>query len=230
MQGWPTIRMRLRPAWWVVRVDACLLCDAPAGHIPNLCGACAAALVRLPPHQPFVAFPYTPPISTLVQWMKFDACLPAALTLGSLLAEAVVEGRLLIPDALLPVPLHARRLRSRGFNQAFEVARPLARWLDRPLLSSACIRVRATRPQSSLQTARERRDNVAGVFRVRRCLDGLDTVAIIDDVLTTGATVLELARVLRGAGVRRVLVWACAGPAGAAIKRRDSPPTGRCSR
>jgi ComF family protein len=227
LRGWPTTWKWLRQAWCATIPAACLLCDAPAGNVPNLCSACAAALVRLPPRQRFAAFPYTPPISTLIQWMKFEANIPAAQALGALLAEAVIEAGMVIPDALLPVPLHASRLRSRGFNQSLELARPLAQRVGRPLLACACVRVRATRPQSSLQTARERRQNVADAFRVRQHLDRLDTVAIIDDVVTTGATARELVRVLRSAGVRQVLVWACAGPA---VKRRDSPPTGHCSR
>jgi ComF family protein len=130
----------------------------------------------------------------------------------------------------VPVPLHRSRLRTRGFNQALELARPLARCLRRPLLTRACVRIRATRPQSSLDTAAERRRNVAGAFRVCRPLHGVARLAIVDDVLTTGATVQELARSLRAAGVGQVLVWACAGRRDDRIRRRGWPPTGRCSR
>ena len=92
MQGllcWDRLRSALLP-------DTCLLCDLPAGPLPNLCGDCAGALPRLPrlPRQPgnrVVAFPYSAPIITLIHWMKFEANLSAALTLGTLLAEAVAE-------------------------------------------------------------------------------------------------------------------------------------------
>ncbi len=222
MHGWLFAWRRLRAGAVACLPDACLLCDAPAGRVPNLCAACATDLVRLPPRrQPFVAYPYTPPISTLIHWMKFDARLPAALTLGTLMAHALAETQAAIPDALVPVPLHPHRLRARGFNQALELARPLATLLKRPLLARACARVRATRPQSTLQATSARRGNVKGAFRACRRLQGYPTIAIVDDVLTTGSTVAELGRVLRRAGVRRVLVWACAGPSGGALRRRD---------
>jgi ComF family protein len=212
--------------------DACLLCDARAGRIPNLCAACAESLVRIPcdSGNRIVAFAYAPPVSTLVHWMKFEANLPATLTLGTLLAEAVESAGARLPNAILPVPLHPGRLRARGFNQALELARLLSRRLARPLLTRTCLRVRATRPQTGLQGSAQRRRNVAGAFRVCRSLDGISRVAIVDDVLTTGATVQELARTLRIAGVDQVLVWACAGRSGGAVRRRDSPPRGRCSR
>ena len=223
---------RLRSAWAALVPDVCLLCDARAGPIPNLCSACGDGLVRLPysSRMRMVAFAYTAPISTLVHWMKFEANLPAALTLGTLLAETVADSDLLLPDAILPVPLHRSRLRERGFNQALELARPVSRRLGRPLLSRACVRVQATRPQSSLKSQADRRRNVTGAFRVCKPLMGLGRVAIVDDVLTTGATVQELARTLRRAGVRQVVVWACAGRPEAGVRRRGSPPTRRSSR
>lgn len=224
---WKHLRSTLSPG-------SCLLCDLPAGAVPNLCTACAGALPRLPRHSPsrLVAYAYTAPVSTLIHWMKFEANLPAALTLGVLLSEAVSQllarAGAQAPDAILPVPLHRSRLRERGFNQALELARPLARHLDRPLLSRACVRVRATRPQSSLTAAADRRRNVAGAFRLLRPLGDLRSVAIVDDVLTTGATVQALARLLREAGIEQIIVWACAGRSAGAARRPDSPPTGHC--
>ena len=232
MQGRLPTWNQLRAACTALIPDTCLLCDAAAGRVPNLCQGCAAALQRLPQRSPMrlVAFAYTPPVSSLVHWMKFEAHLSAALTLGTLLADAVVDAAAPIPDALLPVPLHPARLRARGFNQSLELARPLARRLDRPLLVGACARVRATRSQSRLNGFVDRQRNVAGAFRVRDSLEGLDCVALVDDVLTTGATADELARALRAAGVHRVLVWACAGRADSTLRRRGSPPTMRCFR
>ncbi len=193
--------------------EVCLLCDLPAGRVPNLCKGCARALPRQAGQSAnrIVAFHYAAPVSTLIHWMKYEANLPAALTLGTLLAETVVEADTPIPDAIVPVPLHRGRLRSRGFNQAIELARPVSQRLGRPLLTRLCARSRATRPQSSLDSPADRRRNVAGAFRVRQPLAGLRCVAIVDDVLTTGATARELARTLRAAGVHRVMIWACAG-------------------
>jgi ComF family protein len=208
--SWNRLRAALLP-------EVCLLCDLRAGPVPNLCTACARALPRLDRHtrNRLVAFAYVAPVSTLIHWMKFEANLPAALTLGTLLAEAVAEATTQagspVPDAIVPVPLHRGRLRSRGFNQALELARPVSRYLGLPVLPRACARSRATRPQSSLDSAADRRRNVAGAFRVRQSLTGFRRIAIVDDVLTTGATARELARTLRAAGVRQVVIWACAG-------------------
>ena len=213
MQGllsWRRLRAALLP-------DTCLLCGLPAGAVPNLCGGCAHALPRLSRQSAkrIVAFPYSAPVSTLIHWMKFEANLPAALTLGTLLAETIAEvmaeSGAPVPDAIVPVPLHRDRLRSRGFNQAQELARPVSRRLGRPLLTRACVRTRATKPQSGLDSREDRRCNVAGAFRVRWPLTGHRRIAIVDDVLTTGATTHELARTLRAAGIDQVTIWACAG-------------------
>jgi len=142
--------------------------------------------------------------------MKFHGSLTAAHALGLLLADRVSEGDGPLPDALLPVPLHPSRLRQRGFNQSSEIACRVGRRLKIPVLRGACRRVRATAPQSSRLNARERRTNVEGAFAACGPLDHLRAVAIVDDVVTTGATVSELARVVRRAGVHRVEVWACA--------------------
>ena len=208
--------------------DLCLLCDLPAGSVPNLCAGCAGSLPRLP-HTAgtrVVAFRYGMPVSTLIHWMKFEANLPAALTLGVLLAERVAEalavGATPWPDAIVPVPLHRARLRARGFNQSLELARPVSRRLRLPLLAGSCVRARATAPQSSLASDAERRRNVTEAFRVARPLSGVQRLAIVDDVLTTGATAGSLARTLRGAGVRQVTMWACAGAGQASRLATDS--------
>jgi ComF family protein len=162
-----------------------------------------------------VAYDYAAPVSTLIHWMKFEANLAAALSLGVLLAEAVartqMEASAEPPDAIVPMPLHRSRLRSRGFNQALELARPVSRRLQCPLLTRVCVRDRATEPQSVLDTSADRRRNVAGAFSLHRPLVGYRHIAIVDDVVTTGATARELARTLRSAGVERVVLWACAG-------------------
>jgi ComF family protein len=106
------------------------------------------------------------------------------------------------------MPLHRSRLRERGFNQAVELARPLARRLAVPLAADLVQRVRPGRPQSGLEKSR-RRANVRGAFALRRPLDAWH-VAVVDDVLTTGATAAELAGVLKAAGAERVEVWVVA--------------------
>ena len=123
--------------------------------------------------------------------------------MGQWLAS-VVE---VMPDQLIPVPLHPTRIRERGFNQATELARPIAKRLNIPLNLSVVQRRVATPPQSDL-TRQERLKNIRNVFNVVKPVDG--HVVIIDDVMTTGSTVEELAKTLLRAGAEQVDVWVCA--------------------
>jgi len=161
---------------------------------------------------------FVSPVRELVHDLKFRRNMAVAPLLSSLLAERVAAepgGR---PQVLLPVPLHKTRLRERGFNQAVEIARPLARELGIPLDVAAGRRARKTIPQSQLEGAAARRENLRGAFLVPGEVKGLH-LALVDDVVTTGATVGELAAALIREGARRVDVWACCRalpPAGAA--------------
>jgi ComF family protein len=129
--------------------------------------------------------------------------------LATLLLEHLLRSnREQLPQLLIPVPLHRKRLQERGFNQAVELARPLSRQLDIPLDFSSCRRVRDTRSQSELHV-RERQRNVRGAFKLSGKIEA-DHVALLDDVVTTGSTVTALAKVLRRTGVGRVDVWALA--------------------
>ncbi len=111
-------------------------------------------------------------------------------------------------DGLVAVPLHRRRLLERGYNQALEIARPVAAELKLPLLIAGITRSLPTQPQSELDV-HERHTSVAGVFSVSRKLHGRN-VAIVDDVITTGATVNSLAGALRLAGATQIQAWAVA--------------------
>ncbi|MGC9457033.1 MAG: ComF family protein [Halothiobacillaceae bacterium] len=148
-------------------------------------------------------------VRLLVQRLKFSGDLAAARPLVESLQAAVASGRddQPLPDALLPVPLHPRRLAERGFNQAERLARPLSKQLGVPLSLNSLRRGVATAAQSQLD-ARARRRNVRGAFAV--CGPVPDHVAIVDDVVTTGSTVSEIARILRRAGCKRIEVWAAA--------------------
>jgi ComF family protein len=113
-----------------------------------------------------------------------------------------------LPDCLLPVPLHSSRLRQRGFNQSIEIARVIAKRLQIPIVHDAVIRRRSTESQTGL-TAKQRQKNIRGAFDVVGDLAGKH-VLIIDDVVTTGSTVNELAKVLKRKGVKRVGVLSIA--------------------
>ncbi len=126
--------------------------------------------------------------------------------MADLLAERLGDRADPWPDLMVPVPLHPRRLRRRGLNQSAELARVLAEQVPVAVDTNACRRVRDTLPQTGLSGARERRRNLRAAFQVRGNLRGVD-VAIVDDVVTTGATVSELARALKRSGAGRVEVW-----------------------
>ncbi|MFZ2754457.1 MAG: phosphoribosyltransferase family protein, partial [Lysobacteraceae bacterium] len=113
------------------------------------------------------------------------------------------------PDALIPLPLHRKRLRSRGFDQTLELAAPLARALHLPLMDGILMRMRETAPQSRLDAAARRR-NLRRAFAVREGIVLPTHVALVDDVMTTGATLHAAADALLRAGVTRVDAWVCA--------------------
>lgn len=184
---------------------ACERCALPLAAPAPACGACLQA----PPPLDAVhaAFRYAAPLDRLLPRFKFHRDLAA----GRLLSEAMAARfqALQRPDALLPVPLHRERLRRRGYDQALELARPLAHALQLPLRTDLLRRQRATRAQSELDAAARRR-NLRGAFAVEDGLPVPAHVALVDDVMTTGATLHAAARALRKAGVARVEAWVCA--------------------
>ena len=181
-----------------VAADACPRCALPSPGA-MLCGRCLSE----PPHYDatVAALRYEFPADTLVLALKFRGELALAALLAGLLAARIREAA----DCVVPVPLSRSRLRARGYNQAVEIARHLGR--GAPALD-ACARSREGAPQSELPWS-ERRRNVRGAFECRRLLAGA-TVAVVDDVMTTGATLNELARVLKAAGAQRVVNWVVA--------------------
>jgi ComF family protein len=147
---------------------------------------------------------------------------------GLLLAAALDPAQRDI-DVLLAVPLHTERLRERGYNQAAEIARALARTIHVPLLAARARRAASTLPQSTLRS-RERRANLARAFTLEADLAGA-SVAIVDDVVTTGATVNALAAAALTAGAARVEAWAVARtPEQAGLRLRRSISRDRRSR
>jgi ComF family protein len=150
---------------------------------------------------------YSAPLDGLLPRFKFHLDLAAGRLLAQLLTEACADAPR--PQALVPVPLHRARLRRRGYDQALELAKPLARALDLPLQSRLLQRVRPTVPQSELSAAARRR-NLRDAFAVDVVAALPAHVVLVDDVMTTGATLHAAARALRRAGVARVDAWVCA--------------------
>lgn len=210
---------------------SCLLCAAPATRA-NLCEGCYADLPRLPPaHCPVCAEPtldsaicgvclahprkfdrvlapaaYAYPLDRLIQSFKYGGNLAVAPLLADLMLARIEAEPL--PDLIVPMPLSTERLKERGFNQSLQIAELIAKRTGVPVDPDVCQRVRHGDAQSSLPY-RRRADNVRGAFVCMRDIEGC-SIAIVDDVLTTGSTLDELARVLRLCGASRITGWTAA--------------------
>jgi ComF family protein len=187
---------------------ACRACALPMG--PGPAGrACAACLTEAPAQdRAWTAFTYAEPVARYIVGLKFHGRLASAHALGALMAERLARRPEPLPELLVPVPLHPVRLRRRGYNQALELGREIARRLSLPLLPAAARRLRATGEQTRLEAGARRR-NVRGAFAIDPVVRGRH-IALLDDVVTTGATVAELAAAAREAGAARIEVWAAA--------------------
>jgi ComF family protein len=166
----------------------------------NLCGSCISS----PPdfdatHSVFL---YDFPINTMMQRYKYGSNLSICAFFGQLLKEKIATESV---DLLIPMPMHPTRLKERGFNQALEIARFLGK--DKLDYTSA-IRQKLTPPQASLPL-KERVKNIKGAFKVGNDLTGM-RIAIVDDVMTTGASLNELAKTLKAAGASHVECWVVA--------------------
>ncbi len=188
-------------------LGSCCPCCAVPLPAPVLCGDCLAsppAFVRA-----LAAYRYQPPLSDLVIALKSRRDLAAGKVLGTLLARHVAQqlGGNGLPDLLVPVPLHWRRRLRRGFNQALELARPVARELSLPL-APALVRRSRHLVQQHKQRHQRRRD-LRDAFRVVGEVQGRH-IAIIDDVVTTTGTARALSQALVASGAQTVEVWCLA--------------------
>ena len=167
-----------------------------------MCGSC----LEHPPRYDCASAPYAYafPIDALILAFKYGGTLSIAPLLASRLGSAADVA----VDAIIPMPLASGRLRERGFNQAQELARLAGRRLGLPVLARACRKVADTRPQAALPW-NERASNVRGAFVCDADLTGMK-VAIVDDVMTTGATLDELSKNLKRAGAVHVSCWVVA--------------------
>jgi ComF family protein len=235
-----------QPTWrhWVDNVldvllpRVCIACGGPCGDL-GLCAPCAAdlpvilrpcpgcgmplpgpddpgcgpCLARPPPfHRVRAPFRYDFPVDRLVQRFKYQGDVAAGRSLA-LAAAGRLDGA--VPDALIPVPLHWTRLWRRGFNPAGELAATLGRARHVPVCHRGLVRQRRTPTQAGLD-APARRRNVRGAFAWRARRPPPRHVALVDDVLTTGATAAACAGVLLRAGAERVELWAVARAVGGA--------------
>ena len=230
---------RMRAALQAALPQACALCATPSGNA-MICSACAASmptigdacprcalasprgaicgacLSRAPPLDATIAaWRYAFPADRLLQAFKYGGRLALAEPLAHALADAVRERDVPLPDCLVAMPLAPRRQRERGFNHAHEIARRVSSYLAIPL-ARELRRTRDAPPQAGL-TLRERTRNVRDAFEAREGVTDR-AVAIVDDVMTTGATLRAAALALRKAGAVRVDAW---------IVARTPPPASR---
>jgi len=180
---------------------ACSQCAQPLS-IPGLCGRCLADPPRY--DRVHAACRYAYPLDGLIQQAKYGGRLHLMRSLASLLARCAPPRA----DLIVPMPLSASRLRERGYNQALELARLAAHALGAAVDAGACIKLRDTAPQSRLPWT-ERRRNIRGAFVTLAALEGRHVV-VVDDVLTTGSTLDELAGSLKKAGAASVSGWVVA--------------------
>jgi ComF family protein len=178
----------------------CPICALPTPQ-GEPCGHCLAE----PPafKRTIAAFSYSFPLDKLVQALKFGEHLALAQVFAEKLAQRITHEAL--PDCLIAMPLHPARLRERGFNQSHLLAEKLARKLNLKLLPHACQRVRDTPAQSTLKW-KERDKNVRNAFQCDVDLTG-KRVALVDDVMTTGASLDALAAVVKKAGATHIETW-----------------------
>lgn len=224
---------------WLKNKQFCLLCSEPADHTTPLCTACETELPWLGEHCQTCALPlpasgltcgqclqqppafervaapwtYSFPLDTLITRFKHNAKWPFGRLLGELLAQFLhhrFDEDLHRPDALVPVPLATRRLRQRGFNQAAMLGRWLSESLHIPCDETLLLRIQDTSAQQDLN-AQARKRNLRHAFALAPGASVAGRhLALIDDVLTTGATAQTLARLLMDAGAARVDVYCLA--------------------
>lgn len=218
----------------------CVLCANPTGLAHNICDACqkdlpilshscrkcaqflpatalldklcGACLKRPPPFtSTYALFPYQAPITQMIIQLKFRRQLSLAKALGDLFVHKMRStwyANRPLPQLIIPIPLHPLRLRERGFNQALEIARPIARAFALAIDLKGVTRIKHTAAQSGLP-ARKRQQNLAHAFAAHRDYTGL-SLAVIDDVMTTGHTMLEFCNLLKQKGAKSIDVWCCA--------------------
>lgn len=176
-----------------------------------ICGACLKG--PTPFDFTHALFPYQPPIMQLIIQLKFQHQLSHAKAFGELLTQKIQQEwyrNRPLPDLIIPVPLHPMRLKERGFNQALEIARPIAKTLVIPIDIHGVKRIKHTAAHSGLSSAADRKLNIENAFAATYCNFSDLSIAVIDDVITTGHTIREFCRVLKQHGAKRIDVWCCA--------------------
>jgi ComF family protein len=146
----------------------------------------------------------------MITQLKFEEKLIYAKLLGQLLAKKILQHytNISLPTLIIPVPLHKKRLQERGFNQALEIAKTVGRLLNIKIDKTSCIRKKNTAAQSTLD-AQKREENIKHSFELTQPITA-SHIAILDDVITTGATTQELAKTIQQSNFKKIDIWCCA--------------------
>jgi len=208
LTGLPTLERDISSslvAQWKTPQAVCPQCCEPSA-LGEVCGACLTQPPAFDRTQ--VSFYFGGELMDLIHGLKYQNQMGYGQILGSLLAERVESKGV---DGLIAVPLFPKRFRDRGYNQAELIADVVAKKLNIPLIKNAVQRVKETPSQTHL-TAEQRRKNLKQAFEVNvEKLAGLSSVALIDDVITTGATMQSLAKVIKAkTDIEGVQAWAIA--------------------
>lgn len=183
--------------------EHCPQCGLPSTS-NHICGHCLSSPPAFDVTQALFRYEY--PLDAMLQRYKYGHQLTMAETFGELMANSILASAR--PDVIIPMPLHPQRLQERGFNQAVEIGRVVAKRLQLPLDIQSCTRIKLAPPQVSLPL-KERVKNMRNAFACHTNLDGL-RIALLDDVMTTGASLNALASVVKAAGAAYVECWTVA--------------------
>lgn len=184
---------------------ACKQCSLPVVDSSYLlCGQC----IKKPPYfdSTTIAYSYEEPLASLVRQFKYQNKLYLSAFLAQLIINAWAK-KPTYPQCLIPIPMHDKKLKKRGFNQTIILSRFLSKQLKIPIDLTSCQKVLNTEPQAEL-TSNQRAQNIKNAFSVSPL--PYSHVALIDDLLTTGSTANELAKKLKESGITTVEVWCCA--------------------
>lgn len=179
----------------------CPQCGLPSNGL--VCGSCLSSAPDF--DATYSLFTYDFPLDAMMQRYKYGNMLNLGHIFGKMLRHKV---NLAHVDLIIPMPMHPTRLKERGFNQALEIAKVLTKHCPKKLDCTNAQRQRYTAPQASLQL-KERVKNIKGVFKISANLNG-KRIAIVDDVMTTGASLNELAKTLKQSGASHVQCWVVA--------------------
>ncbi len=194
--------------------NSCIFCLENMASSRIICLACEKMLTSNPNlidhgfKELIAPFAYQEPLNKLITDLKFNGKLKYAQLLGELLTQAIIKSGNPLPSLILPVPLHPKRLKERGFNQAIEIAKVIGKNLKIPIDTESVIRIKNTKAQSNLKSV-DRQINLENAFKLNKKITATH-VAILDDVLTTGATIRSLSNAITSPEIKKITIWCCA--------------------